>query len=308
VAVQITVIMPAFNEEVGIGTVLRTMTESPDFGPDVEIIVAANGCTDDTAAVARSFGVRVLEVARPSKIAALNAADAVATGDVRIYLDADMPVPVTLVRALAEAVAEPGVEAAVPRPVIDATASTWPVRAYYAINARLPVFRSRLFGRGVIALSAHARARFNEFPDIIADDMFLDAIARADEKREIDQTVRVLAPSRTGDLIRRVARARAGNAEFWQFVCNAPVGSGLVLDPVSGSSTWSWLSNVVLRSPRLFPAAVCYVVITVLAELRRRSPGWNVRSGWGRPNGAVAAHADRTSSSSVDGGGARPGG
>lgn len=286
--VQITVIMPAFNEEEGIGAALRAMTESPHFGPDIDIIVAANGCSDRTAEVARACGVRVLEIATPSKIAALNAADAIADGDVRIYLDADIAAPVELLRALAAAIAEPGVAAAAPRPVIDASGSTWPVRAYYAINSRLPVFSGRLFGRGLIALSAEARARFTNFPDIIADDMFLDAVVRSTEKRDVDLPVRVVAPRRTGELVRRVARSRAGNAEFWHFVRTDPRGADLALDPVPGSSPWSWLRRVVATTPRLVPAAFCYVAITVAAEFMRRSPGWNVRSGWGRPGGAGA--------------------
>jgi hypothetical protein len=302
VAVQITVIMPAFNEEEGIGTVLRAMTESPHFGADVEIIVAANGCTDGTVAVARSCGVRVLEIDIPSKIAALNAADEIATGDVRIYLDADIVAPVELLRELATVIAEPGVEAAAPRPVIDTSDSSWPVRSYYAINARLPVFKGRLFGRGLIAISAAARARFAHFPDIIADDMFLDAVVRSEEKRDVDLPVRVVAPRRTGELIRRVARSRAGNAEFWHFVRTDPRGAELALDPVPGSSPWSWLRQVVRTSPRLIPAAFCYLAITVAAELRRRSPGWNVRSGWGRPGGPTPVRlADRDDPQSVVG-------
>lgn len=249
----------------------------------MEIVVATNGCTDNTAAIARSFGVHVLEIAAASKTAALNAADQTVSGDVRIYLDADVAVTSELIRQLAAAVRRPGVAAAVPRPIIDATDSTWPVRAYYAVNARLPVFRSRLFGRGIIALSAEARSRFDRFPEITADDMFLDAIAAADEKVEIDAVVQVRAPRHTGDLIRRVARAREGNAEFWRFVRSVPPEYGLPADPVPGPSSWSWLRHVLLRSPWLLPAAACYVAIILLAEAKRRSLGWSVRSGWGRP-------------------------
>jgi glycosyltransferase involved in cell wall biosynthesis len=281
--VRISVIIPAFNEEAGIGRLLGQLTESPDFGPALEIIVAANGCTDRTAEVARSYDVRVIDMATPSKTSALNAADEVATGDVRIYLDADVPITAGLLRQLAAAVAEPGVEAAVPRPLIDASASSWPVRAYYAVNSRLPVFRRRLFGRGVIAMSAAARARFAAFPEITADDMFLDAIVAADEKIELDVPVRVTAPRRTGELVRRIARARNGNDEFWHFVRSVPPGYGLAIDPVPGSRASSWLRDVVLREPRLLPSAVCYVAIVLLAEAKRRSPGWSVRSGWGRP-------------------------
>jgi len=293
-SVRISVIMPAFNEEAGIASALRALTSAdPAADSDVEVVVAANGCTDRTAEVARSFGVRVVEIATASKTAALNAADEVATGDVLIYLDADVPADLSLIRRLAAAVARPGIEAAVPRPVVDTSASTWPVRAYYAINARLPVFRGRLFGRGVIAVSRPARARFATFPELTADDMFLDAIVAAGEKSEIDAEVRVLAPRRSDDLIRRLARSRDGNAEFWRFVEAGAEGHALALDPVAGSSRSAWLSSVVLRAPWLLPAAVCYVALVALAERRRRSPGWDVKSGWGRPAATPAIKVPR---------------
>ncbi|RAK25839.1 glycosyltransferase involved in cell wall biosynthesis [Actinoplanes lutulentus] len=283
---RISVIMPAFNEEAGISTVLGALTESSDFGPDVEIIVAANGCTDRTAVVARSFGVRVIEIPTPSKTAALNAADPVATGDVVVYMDADVPADMRLIRLLAAAVREPGVGAAVPRPVVDASVSSWPVRSFYAINARLPVFKGRLFGRGVVAVSREARSRFASFPEITADDMFLDASVPAAEKVEVGATVRVMAPRTAGDLIRRVARARDGNAEFWRYVEATP---GFSPDPVAGPSATSWLRDVLLKAPWLLPSAVVYVSIILLAERKRRSKTWDVRSGWGRTTPATVA-------------------
>lgn len=274
--------MPAFNEEKNIGKTLHLLVECQRAGLDLEIVVAPNGCTDRTAEVARGYGVRVVEVSAASKTAALNAADAVATGGSRIYLDADTPVGPELLGRLVASVAGPGARGAAPRPEVDTTGSSWPVRAYYQINSRLPVFRGRLFGRGIIALSAAARSRFHRFPEIIADDMFLDAVLRPDEKVEIDSVVRVVAPRRSRDLVRRLARARAGNAEFWQFVQTAPAGSAALVGAVPGAETSSWLRHVVLPSPRLLPAAICYLTMTILAELRRRSPRWNVRSGWGR--------------------------
>jgi glycosyltransferase involved in cell wall biosynthesis len=280
---RITVIMPAFNEEAGIGAALRALTDCPEFDADMEIVVAANGCTDATADVARSFaGVRVVEITTPSKTAALNAADEIATGDVRIYMDADVPADAALLQRLATAIDEPGIEAAVPRPMADTTASTWVVRGYYAINRRLPVFRGRLFGRGVIAVSADARKRFGRFPDITADDMFLDAVIAAGEKREIDAPIRVVAPRDGRELVRRIARGRDGNEEFWRFIDSKPDGYGLPPDPVPGPGSTSWLRNVVLRAPWLLPSAVIYVSVILLAERKRRSPSWDVRSGWGR--------------------------
>lgn len=274
--------MPAFNEEAKIGSSLQTLVECRRSGLDLDVVVAPNGCTDRTAEVAREYGVRVVELAVASKSAALNAADAVAAAGPRIYLDADTPIDRELIQRLVSAVSGPEVRAAAPRREIDTDRSSWPVRAYYRINGRLPVFRGRLFGRGVIALSAAARARFEAFPEIVADDMFLDAVVGAEEKIEIDAVVSVAAPRNSRDLIRRLARARAGNAEFWRLVRAAPPGFPAPIGAVPGPRVSSWLRDVVQRSPQLLPAAVCYLVMTILAELRRRSPGWNVRSGWGR--------------------------
>lgn len=284
---QISVIVPAFNEESGIARLLHDLTESPHSGLDIDVVVTPNGCTDATVEVARRYGVRVVELAVASKTAALNAGDAVAKGFPRVYLDADAVVSPGLIRALADAVTEPGVHGAAPRLEVDLTGSSWPVRAFYAISARLPVFRGRLFGRGVIALSRTARARFGQFPDLIADDLFIDAIVAAGEKREIDTPVRVRAPRRAGELVRRVARAREGNAQFQQWLSTEALSYGIPADPVHGSKSWSWLRDVVLRSPWLLPAAACYVTVVLLAEAKRRSPGWSVRSGWGRPEGQM---------------------
>lgn len=285
--------MPAFNEEAGIATTLRALTGSRAPAPDLEIIVAANGCTDRTAEVARSFGVRVAEITTASKTAALNAGDELATGDVRVYMDADVPADADLIHALAAAVTRPGTEAAVPRLVPDASASTRPVRAYYRVNARLPVFRGRLFGRGVVALSAAARARFGRFPELTADDMFLDAIVAADEKAEIDLPIRVVAPRTVDDLVRRIARARDGNDEFWRFVSSAPPGYDLNRDPIAGSNSTSWLRDVVLKAPWLLPSAFVYASVVLRAERLRRSPDWDVRSGWGRTPASVTVPAPR---------------
>jgi glycosyltransferase involved in cell wall biosynthesis len=276
----ISVIIPAYNEESAIRRLLDGLVRSPGFGDDIEVIVAPNGCADATAAVARSYGVTVVELEAASKTAALNAAEAVASGYPRIYLDADIEVTPALLRSLAEAVSQPGVLGATARPVVDLTGSTWPVRAFYGVNSRLPVMRGRLFGRGVIALAEEARGRFDRFPDIIADDMLLDAVVGAQEKAEIEAAVRVVAPATLSELVRRVSRSRAGNDEFRLWARETP--EVRLADPVKGASATSWLRHVVLPVPRLWPAGAVYVAVALLVALRRRRRGWSARSGWGR--------------------------
>jgi glycosyltransferase involved in cell wall biosynthesis len=291
---SVSVIIPAYNEEAGIGRVLDTLVNAPDFGPDIEVIVAPNGCRDRTADVARQYGVRVVEIQTASKTAALNAADAVATYPSRIYLDADIPVTPATVRALAAALERPGVHGAVPRPVVDTEDSSWAVRRFYDINAKLPVFRNRLFGRGMIAISGTARARFHQFPDIIADDLFLDAVVEPGAKTEVDVPVHIPAPRTADDLVRRVARAKDGNDEFQRWCDEVAPVAGVPLDgKVAGPAAWSWLKDVALPRPQLWPAAVCYVTVTLLAGRKRRSRGWSARSGWGRPD-STPAQVDET--------------
>lgn len=271
------IVIAAHNEAAVIGACLDSLLDGAAPG-EFDITVVANGCTDDTAAVASArSGVRVVELGVASKVAALNAGDEVASGFPRIYLDGDIRLGATAVRALAAAVAQPGVLASMPRRVLDVSGRPVLIRAYYAINGRLPVYRDGLFGRGAICLSAAARARFDRFPDVTADDLFLDSLYAPAEKRQVDSVSSLIAtPRRTKDLIRRLARVRAGNERMRS---DAP--------GVRKSSQLSWLRDVVLPRPWLAPAGVCYAAITLIAaRSARRSRGGTVV--WGRDESSRA--------------------
>ncbi len=62
------IIVPAKNEAESINDTLESL---PQIG--IEPIVVANGCTDDTAKIARLFGAQVIELEEPSKVAAIKA-------------------------------------------------------------------------------------------------------------------------------------------------------------------------------------------------------------------------------------------
>ncbi|WP_116069019.1 glycosyltransferase [Asanoa ferruginea] len=265
---MVSIVVAAHNEATVIGRTLRHLLAGAELG-EFDVVVAANGCTDDTAGAARAVpGVRVVEVERASKPAALNAGDAAAASFPRIYLDADITLDAAGARALAAAVSGPsGVIAAAPRRVLDVKGRPLLVRAYFAVNGRLPAFRDALFGRGAIVLSKDARARFDEFPDQFADDLFLDALFAVGEKREIAAVRSVVAtPTRTADLLRRLGRVRSANTTLREVSKNA----GVAVRPVRKAS---WLVDVVLPRPWLWPAGACYAALTLLAERRaRRTP------------------------------------
>lgn len=269
------IIIAAHNEEAVLGRTLDAL--AVDQG-DPEVIVVPNGCTDDTAGVARERpGVTVVELSEGSKPAALNAGERVAHSFPRIYLDADIVVPPGGVPTVARALERPGVLAAVPARRLETDGRPWPVRGWAAVSRRLPVFTSGLFGRGMVAVSEAGRARFAEFPPMVADDLFLDSCFADDEKAHVEGvTVVVHAPATTRELVARLARVRRGSAAMRE----AGREGGLGID-VRPADRWAWLRDVVARDPRLLPAGVVYAGVTVLAALKARS-GPRSSMDWGR--------------------------
>ncbi len=269
------VVIAAHNEEAVIGRCLDSLLGDAHPG-EFEVVVAANGCTDSTVSVARARpGVHVLDLPAAGKCAALNAGDVVAHGFPRIYLDADIVVPTRVARALRDALSDDGSPLATfPARHVDAGSSSRMVRMYYDINQRLPVFRQGLFGRGMVALSRQGRRRFGTFPDIVADDLYLDSLFAAHEKLLVEEVfTTVEAPRKLSALTSRLIRVRRGNAALRN--ASGP------RENVFASRRSSWLVDVVLPAPRLFPAGIVYAGVTAWAGLlARRGPRGSIA--WGR--------------------------
>jgi glycosyltransferase involved in cell wall biosynthesis len=270
------VVIAAHNEETVIGACLDALLQQVALSDSLEIVVSANACTDATVEIARAQQVTVVDRPQPGKAAALNAGELVAHGFPRIYLDADIVAPVNAIADLTSALDRtPGTLAAVPRRRLNTVGRPWLVRAYFSINERLPAFTDGLFGRGMIALSAEGRARFETFPEMVADDLFLDSLFLADEKVTVPGVeVVVEAPFTVGDLMRRLVRVRRGNSQM-----RDAARSGEIDLSVRRSDKHAWL-RVVGREPRLFLAAVPYVAITVIAARRARQTASSLD--WGR--------------------------
>ena len=187
------------------------------------------------------------------------------------------------------AVDEPAVLAAVPRRVVDLRGRPLLVRWYFAINTRLPVFREGLFGRGMIALSEEGRRRFDIFPELVADDLFLDSVFAPHEKIEVESaTTIVAAPLRTRDLVRRLVRVRRGNA-----VMRTAGRTQTVAAEVRSANRLSWLTDVVIPHPWLAPEGIAYVGITLTAAVLARRRPRAVRSGAAMTQRAPPGHPSR---------------
>ncbi|MHB1421020.1 MAG: PIG-L family deacetylase [Bacillota bacterium] len=85
---QVSVIIPAFNEEKSVAGVVKVVQRLPEVG---EIIVVSDGSTDDTAIAAREAGAKVIELPlNRGKGGAIAAGMTMARLEVIILLDADL--------------------------------------------------------------------------------------------------------------------------------------------------------------------------------------------------------------------------
>lgn len=87
------VIVPAFNEAAGLADALHHITNAmqalASVGCTAELIVCDNNSSDDTAAIARAAGARVVFEPVNQIARARNAGAAVASGDWLVFVDAD---------------------------------------------------------------------------------------------------------------------------------------------------------------------------------------------------------------------------
>jgi hypothetical protein len=270
------IIIPAHNESRVIGRLLAQLV-APRGETDFDIVVVANGCTDNTAEIAASFGpaVRVLSLSRASKPAALAAGNRAAAGFPRVYLDADVEFSAADVRALAASLAGPGILAAAPRRVLALSASPWPVRWYYSVWSRLPEVRRNLFGRGAIAVGAAGYERLERLPTLLADDLAASLCFAPYERRvTAAATVTVHPPRAFGDLLRRRIRAVEGVAQLER---DGRAPSAPARTRVSD------LRTMLRHEPYLTPQVALFLWVAVLARLgARRTIARGDYSAWRR--------------------------
>jgi len=247
------VVIPAHDEAGVVARTLRSLAPLTAL-PGIEVVVVCNGCSDDTAQIARGFaGVRVEETARGSKPGALNLGDDVATAWPRLYLDADIEIAPQTVLAVFDALGEPGVLAARPFFVYDTSGATAAVSGYYRARSRTPAPPSRLWGAGGYAVSEEGHRRFARFADVTADDSWFDAQFAEHEKRVVAAPpMRVRTPRDAHALLAVLTRQRRGYVELGIGSSAGTRGRGLLASVRGPRSAWDagwyvWFSVVSRR-------------------------------------------------------------
>lgn len=210
-------IVPAHNEEAVIRQCLDTIVSQQGID-EFEILVVCNGCTDLTAEIVRNEypSVRVLESPVASKVAALNLGDVEATFFPKFFVDADVTLSDGCLQTMVEAMSASGKPVAAPTMRFDVSQASWMAKQFHRIWQRSPYFTSgNLVGAGFYGISKDARARFDEFPDLLADDMFIPMSFDPNERLSVEGcTFTPALPRRVRDLVRIEIRRHTAVAQF----------------------------------------------------------------------------------------------
>lgn len=229
---MLSILIPANNEAGYIGPCLESMLAQEGDGLDaVEVIVAANACTDTTVTEVRTYSDRfaargwrleVLDIVEGGKPNALDQADAVAwpmgTGPekarVRLYLDADIRCDPEMLAQLVVALDRDDPAWASGRLVV-APAKSWVTRHYARLWSRLPFMtRAGATGAGLFAVNAAGRARWDHYPRIIGDDTFVRLQFMPGERHDVAASYLWPMVEGFGALVRVRRRQDAGNREI----------------------------------------------------------------------------------------------
>ena len=286
------IVIPAHDESSVIGECLASLAEGHDACVP-EVIVVANGCRDDTAVVAGAFaGTTVVELAEASKVAALNAGDAAARAWPRIYVDADVRLSGAALHQLTEVLDTDRSTVAAPAPRFDVSASSRLVRAFYRVFAALPYASEHLVGLGVYGLSRAGRARFAAFPDVTADDLYVQRLFSPADRAVVAGSFTITAPRHLGALVAVRTRIARGNTELR--AAHAELGAS-----TSGATSRA-LVSMALRRPWTVPDIAVYAAVTVLAR-SRASVRRGVSQRWERDSTSRTAARATTSTTTTTG-------
>lgn len=271
---MLSIIIPAHNEEAWIGECLAPVLAETAPPGGAEVIVAANGCTDATVAIARGFaaqaqatgwGLTVLDLPGLGKPAALNAGDQAAAGDMRLYLDADVKTGPGVIGRIVSALSVPDPRYVSARPRIS-RARSGVTRAYARFWRELPFAQSPAPGFGLFAVNAAGRARWGDYPKLISDDTFVRLLFRPEERVEVTGEYEWPMVEGFDALVRVRRRQDAGVQEI------AHLHPELIGNEGKARLSKQALLGMLLRDPLGFAV---YAAVSLGVKAKRQGSDWS---------------------------------
>lgn len=268
-----TVVIPAYNEGKGIARCLRAVLA--DGVEQLTVVVVPNACKDDTASQARSVEVpqsaRVLVIETPQggKTHAINLGEQAlreAGLDTfpRLFLDGDIELAPGTLRAIFAAASPEGARVVAAQPRFETSRSDLLVRLYYAADYFNPYHRvTAPNGSGTYCVSRAGRARWGAFPNIIADDSYVERQFARDERMTVVGSFATVRVPRVYRALRAIsARKREGARELESIV-------PLRKDQHAASGTFGAVGRACIVRPWLLPAFMVWAMTKWLERVER---------------------------------------
>jgi cellulose synthase/poly-beta-1,6-N-acetylglucosamine synthase-like glycosyltransferase len=221
-------IIVAHNEEEVIAEKLENVFALHYPSERLEVILASDGSDDGTIEVARAFlprGLQLLERPRAGKIPALNAAVAVATGDILVFSDANSMYEREALIALMAPFADPEVGGVGGNQVYRSDgvgqSTSLGERLYWKYDRMLKTLQSRGGSMTLATGAMHAirRELFRPVPSGVSDDFLISTRAIAAGKRLVFAKDAIahesVAPTDRAEFNRKIRVATRGMLGMW---------------------------------------------------------------------------------------------
>lgn len=271
---DLTVVIPANNEERYIGKCLAALLAQDETAGRLQLIVAANACSDRTVEIVQSLEPKARDrgwslacdsSAHPGKADALNRADRLVQASSRVYLDADIVCAPDMIGKLRAVLDRSEPTYATGRLVV-APARSAVTRAYGRLWSLLPFVTDGATGAGLFAVNAAGRRRWDTFPPIIADDTFVRLSFAPSERVEVASSYTWPMVEGLRNLIRVRRRQDAGVEEVYKFY------PALRANEAKRSAGFAEVVRIGVREPIGF---VIYALVRIVVRLQPRETRWS---------------------------------
>ena len=218
---MLTIIIPAFNEESVITQCLKSLL-TQSYSSGVEVLIAANGCTDQTILICEGFqfafrrkgyDFTVLKTSVGNKNKALNLADAAAKYPNRLYLDADIVCEPDFIKQ-AIALMDSSDPIYFSGSLSIKPGSSFFSNAYAKIWQAMPYIRETVTGIGCYGVNESGRKLWGDFPMIHSDDKYVRMLFSKNQRAKTEAVYYWPVPEGLLTLIKVRIRWIKGNRQL----------------------------------------------------------------------------------------------